>query len=74
MILVSGYLFIYQNAAFPLAIAWAFFGIYSSYKDKTINPEHAPLIKNELLFGIAVFISLAIFTFVVNGYSLFPAI
>lgn len=74
IVLVAGYLFLYQNAAFPLAIAWAFFGIYSAYKDGTINPDLSLIIKKELVLGIVVFIFLSVITFILNGYSLFPTI
>lgn len=74
MAMVTGYLFLYQNALFPVALAWAFFGIYSSYKNIKTNPEMASTIKKVLLLGIAVFIALTIFTFVNNGFAIFPPI
>lgn len=72
MVLVPLYLLIYQNALFPIAIAWAFFGIYSSYSKGITKPEMASLIKKVLSLGIAVFVIISIFIFIRNGYSIFP--
>lgn len=72
IILVLIYLFIYQNALFPIAIAWAFFGIYSSYSKGITKPEMASIIQKILAFGIVVFIIVSAFIFIRNGYSIFP--
>ncbi len=68
------YVFFYQNAVFPIPLAWAFFGIYSSYKNGIIKSPLASSIKAILLLGMVVFIALSLFTFVGNGYSIFPRI
>lgn len=72
VVLVLLYLFIYQNALFPIAIAWAFFGIYSSYSKGTIKPEMASMIQKILSLGIVIFIIASTFIFIRNGYSIFP--
>ncbi len=72
IVLVVLYLFIYQNALFPIAIAWAFFGIYSSYNKGITKPEMASMIQKVLIFGIGVFIIVSAFIFIRNGYSIFP--
>lgn len=68
------YLFIYQNAVFPIPLAWAFFGIYSSYKIKLITPNLALTIQKVLIFGIFAFLAMASYTFIINGYSIFPPV
>lgn len=66
------YLSLYQNAVFPIALAWAFYGIYSSYSQDKIKAEITSTIQGVLIFGIANFSFLAIFTFVRNGFAIFP--
>lgn len=66
------YLKLYKNAVFPISLAWAFFGIYSSYSSGVIAPPMATSIQIVLLFGIGVFILAAGITFVKNGSSIFP--
>lgn len=66
------YITVYQNAVFPIALAWAFFGIYSSYHQGKINAEFSGIIQNVLYFGMATFILLVLFIFVRNGYAIFP--
>lgn len=66
------YLSLYQNAVFPIASAWAFYGIYSSYSQGKINTELASTIQGVLIFGIATFTFLAIFIFTRNGLAIFP--
>ena len=68
------YVFIYQNAVFPIALAWAFFGIYSSYKNGIIESPLDHSIKAILLLGMVIFIALTLYTFVGNGYSIFPRV
>ncbi len=57
-----------------MAVAWAFFGIYSSYANGIIAPSMASIIQLVLLFGIAVLIALAVYTFYKNNYAIFPPI
>ena len=71
MALVLVYVLYYKNAIFPLPIAWAFFGIYSSYKKGIINPQMSKVIKNVLIFGIMFFILLTIATFTINNFQIF---
>lgn len=66
------YLSLYQNAVFPIALAWAFYGIYSSYSQGKINAEMISTIQGVLIFGIATFAFLVIFIFVRNGFAIFP--
>lgn len=69
---VLGYVLRYRNAVFPIAIAWAYFGIYSSYTNGLVAPSMAPIIQMVLLFGIAVFIALIGYSFFKNNYAIFP--
>lgn len=62
----------YQNAVFPIAVAWAFFGIYSSYTNGLVAPSLAVIIQIVLLLSIAVFIALIGYTFYKNRYAIFP--
>lgn len=66
------YVSLYQNAVFPIALAWAFYGIYSSYQNGLTNPAMASTIQGVLIFGIATFSFLVIFIFARNGYTIFP--
>lgn len=66
------YLSIYKNAVFPLSLAWAFFGIYSSYTRGEINPPMAATIEIVLLIGIGFFILASLVTFIKNKNSIFP--
>lgn len=68
------YLSLYKNAVFPISLAWAFFGIYSSYNNGEINPNMGAIIQGVLLLGIVVFVLSAIMTFIKNGNSIFPKI
>lgn len=74
ILLVLVYFFLYQNALFPIAFAWAFFGIYSSYKNGKIKPKRSVAIQKVLVLGMVIFIILSAFTFVNNGYAIFPAL
>lgn len=66
------YLSLYKNAVFPVSLAWAFFGIYSSYQSGAITPPMAATIQGVLLVGMIVFVLSAIMTFIRNGNSIFP--
>lgn len=68
------YLSLYKNAVFPISLAWAFFGIYSSYNNGEINPTMGATIQGVLLLGMVVFVLSAIMTFIKNGNSIFPKI
>lgn len=61
-----------KNAAFPIPIAWAFFGIYSAYASGELNPELSTAIQGVLLTGIVIFMIVAVWRFSKNGKSLFP--
>lgn len=69
---VLGYVLRYKNAIFPIAIAWAYFGIYSAYTNGLVAPLMAPIIQVVLLFGIAVFIALSVYMYFNNNYAIFP--
>lgn len=73
MAFVLFYLSLYQNAVFPIALAWAFFGIYKSYSSGEFNPAMASTIQGVLLVGIVFFILSSAFTFIKNGYAIFPS-
>ncbi|WP_422122392.1 tryptophan-rich sensory protein [Planococcus sp. X10-3] len=66
------YLSLYKNAAFPIPIAWAFFGIYSAYADGQLDPSMSTAIQWILLAGIVIFLIAAVWTFIKNGNALFP--
>lgn len=70
---VSKYILRYRNAIFPIAIAWAYFGIYSSYTNGLVAPSMASIIQVVLLLGLAVFIALSGYTFFKNNYAIFPS-
>ena len=70
--LVVGYVLRYRNAVFPIAVAWAYFGIYSAYTNGLVAPSLASIIQLVLLLGIAVFITLTGYTFYKNRYAIFP--
>lgn len=73
IIFVSSYVFVYQNAVFPIALAWAFYGIYSSYQEGKIKAERAASIQKLLLTGIAIFFFWIVYSFMINGLAIFPA-
>lgn len=62
----------YKNAAFPLPLAWAFFGIYGSYTSGRVNPELASAIQWLLIAGIVIFVAAAVWRFIKNDKALFP--
>lgn len=61
----------YKNAAFPLPLAWAFFGIYGSCSSGRVEPELATAIQWFLIAGIAIFLIAAVWRFIKNGNALF---
>lgn len=65
------YLSRYKNAAFPIPIAWAFFGIYSSYMNGRFDPALSTAIQGVLISGIVLFLIAVIWRFIKNGNSLF---
>ncbi|MGP4713926.1 MULTISPECIES: TspO/MBR family protein [unclassified Psychrobacter] len=69
---VVGYVRHYRNAVFPIAVAWAYFGIYSAYINGLVAPSLAVVIQMVLVLGIAVLIALAVYTFYKNRYAIFP--
>lgn len=73
IVFVLIYLTLYQNAIFPIAIAWAFFGIYSSYEQGKITAEMTSIIQGVLIFGMATFLFLSFFVFIRNGMTIFPS-
>ncbi len=74
IIFVLFYVSIYRNAIFPLPLAWAFYGIYSSYKKGKINPTMKSVIQMVLIFGMVVYLGLSGYIFITNGYAIFPVI
>lgn len=74
VVLVIGYVRRYRNAVFPIAVAWAYFGIYSSYTSGIVAPLLAAIIQVVLLLGIAIFITLTVYTFYKNHYAIFPLV
>jgi len=70
--MVVGYVRRYRNAVFPIAVAWAYFGIYSAYNNGLVAPSLAVVIQMVLVLGIAVLIALAFYTFYKNRYAIFP--
>src|SRR5690606_26386647 len=64
------YLTKYKNAAYPLPLAWAFFGIYGSYASGRVNPALATAIQGFLIGGIVSFLIAAVSRFTKNGNSL----
>ncbi|QHJ72241.1 tryptophan-rich sensory protein [Planococcus halotolerans] len=61
----------YKNAAFPLPLAWAFFGIYGSYMSGRVDPELSTAIQWLLVAGIVIFLIAAVWRFIKNGNALF---
>lgn len=72
--LVVGYVLRYRNAVFPIAVAWAYFGIYSAYNNGLIAPKLASIIQMTLLLGIAIFLALTGYVFYKNRYAIFSTI
>lgn len=65
------YLSRFKNAAFPIPLAWAFFGIYSSYANGQLDPAMSTTIQGVLLAGIAIFLIAVVWRFIKNGNALF---
>ncbi|XKE95445.1 tryptophan-rich sensory protein [Metaplanococcus flavidus] len=61
----------YKNAAYPLPLAWAFFGIYGSYNSGRVDPELATTIQWFLIAGIVILLIAAVWRFIRNGNALF---
>lgn len=72
IIFVVTYVFVYQNAIFPLAIAWAFYGINSAYREGKVEPARASTIQSILRGSISLFLILIVSTFILNGWAIFP--
>lgn len=66
------YLARFKNAAFPIPIAWAFFGIYSAYASGQLDPAMSTIIQGILLAGIGIFLIAVVWRFIKNGNALFP--
>lgn len=65
------YLSRFKNAAFPIPLAWAFFGIYSSYANGQLDPSMSTAIQGVLIAGIAIFLIAVVWRFIKNGNALF---
>lgn len=65
------YLSRFKNAAFPIPIAWAFFGIYSSYASGRLDPALSTVIQGVLLAGIVILLIAVVWRFIKNGNALF---
>lgn len=63
----------YKNAAYPLPLAWAFFGIYGSYSSGRVAPELGTAIQWFLIAGIVIFLIAAVWRFIRNGNALFQS-
>lgn len=66
------YLSRFKNAAFPIPIVWAFFGIYSAYASGELDPTMSTAIQGFLLAGMGIFVLAVVWSFVKNGLALFP--
>ncbi|WP_238323359.1 TspO/MBR family protein [Planococcus antarcticus] len=65
------YLALYKNAAFPLPIAWAFFGIYSAYNNGRLDPSMSTTIQIVLVAGIVILLIASVWTFIKNDKALY---
>lgn len=70
LIFTGAYTLIYQNALFPLAIAWAFYGIHSSYLEGKIKVDNSAFIQKILIIGIVLLLFLVAYIFFMNGFSI----
>lgn len=61
----------YKNAAYPLPLAWAFFGIFATYRSGRVEPELSTIIQGFLIAGIVIFLIAAVWRFIKNGNALF---
>ncbi len=73
ILFASSYVFVYQNATFPLALAWVFYDILDAYQEGKVQPSLKEIIQKVLVTGIVLFGLLIIFTFVRNGYAILPS-
>lgn len=71
LVFTVSYTLIYHNAIFPLAIAWAFYGINSSYKEGKIKAEKGPAIQKLLKLGVSILLVVSLYSFFMNGFSIF---
>ncbi len=62
-----------RNAAFPLPIAWAFFGIFQFLKSPGGFNGQFPNLQTVSLIGMAVLLVLTVFVFIQNRFTVFPA-
>lgn len=72
IVFVAAYVFVYQNAVFPLAILWAFYGIDSAYRAGKVKPAQANVIQSIIRGGMGLFVILIVFTFWRNGWAVLP--
>lgn len=72
ILFASSYVFIYQNAVFPIALAWAFYGILDAYRKGKVEPSQKESIQKVLRAGIVIFSLFIVFTFVRNGWMILP--
>jgi hypothetical protein len=61
-----------RNAAFPLPVAWAFFGIYQFLKAPEGYGGEFALLQMIALSGMAVLIAVSVVRFYLNHFSLLP--
>lgn len=72
IILLIGVMLKLRNAAFPLPVAWAYFGIYQFLRsDAGFGGVYGSL-QTVAIAGIVVLVVVAIIQFVRNGFSLLP--
>lgn len=73
VLLMAGILLKIKNAAFPLPVAWAYWGIYQfNISPIGFNGQYG-LLQTTALIGIAVLVALAVLQFIRNQYGLLPA-
>jgi hypothetical protein len=72
VLLVVGILVKIRNAAFPLPVAWAYFGIYLFQKSPEGFKGEYPQIETAALIGMVLLIAIALFQFYKNGFALLP--
>lgn len=72
VLLVSVVLSKNHNAAFPLAVAWAYLGIYQFLKSPEGFKGEFVVLQNVALAGAALLIGMAVIQLYRNGFSLIP--
>jgi len=72
VLLVMGVLSRIRNAAFPLPVAWAYFGIYQFLKSPAGFKGEFGLLQTVALVGMAVLIGVSALQFYRNLFSLLP--